>query len=166
MQVLDHEHARAGAQRVQHGREDLVLGRAVPAAAPAPTGPSSSATSRSGPSGRGVLSESHMPHSGCARRLLDEGAQQDGLADARLAGDEDDRAVAGGGAAGAVLEHVEGMVALQQPHADDRKSDIPALPNGLIHANTQVAGPHTQGRTWVRSPVAVCERVRAAGLRL
>ena len=47
-------------------------------------GPSSSATSRSGPSGRGVLSESHMPHSGCAlRHPLDEGAQQDGLADAR-----------------------------------------------------------------------------------
>ena len=39
-------------------------GRAVPRSSAGTDGPSSSATSRSGPSGRGVLSESHMPQSG------------------------------------------------------------------------------------------------------
>jgi hypothetical protein len=50
---------------------------------------------------------------------VDEGAEEDGLADARLAGDEDHRPVTGDRPAGTLLEHVEGMLALQQPHSGD-----------------------------------------------
>ena len=51
-----------------------------------------------------------------ATELLDGGTQEHGLADAGLAGDEDDGPVAVDGAAGAVVDHLEGVLALQQPH--------------------------------------------------
>ena len=57
-----------------------------------------------------------MPHSTGTGRLLGERAQQDGLADARLTGHEHDRSPALGRAASAVPKHLQGVVALQQPH--------------------------------------------------
>ncbi len=56
---------------------------------------------------------------------LDEGAQQNGLADARLAGDEHDGAMTCEGTTSAVIEHVEGMLALQQPHPKKRRRSGP-----------------------------------------
>lgn len=50
-----------------------------------------------------------LPH------LLDEGAQQHGLAGARITGDEHDAAVARDGALSALGQHIEGMLAPQQP---------------------------------------------------
>jgi hypothetical protein len=52
---------------------------------------------------------------------LDEGAQQDRLADARLTGDQCDAALPGDGAVGTVDEHVEGVLALQQSHSRNCK---------------------------------------------
>ena len=57
---------RGRARRASSTAEKISCWAAVPRSRPATSGPSSCATSRNGPSGRGVLSESHMPHSGCA----------------------------------------------------------------------------------------------------
>ena len=58
---------RAGGRAARRApRRRSRAGRRCRAAGRGPRGRARRATSRSGPSGRGVLSESHMPHSGCA----------------------------------------------------------------------------------------------------
>ena len=91
VQVLDDEHARAGAQGVEHRGEDLVLGGGA-----AQQGGDVGAelvrdvAERAERAGR-AQRVAHAPQRLRLRpRPLDEGAQEDGLADARLAGDEDD----------------------------------------------------------------------------
>jgi len=51
--------------------------------------------------------------------VADEGAQENGLADAGVAGDEHDGALPGAGATGALDEHVQGMLALEEWHHSD-----------------------------------------------
>ena len=90
---------RAGGRAARRApRRRSRAGRRVPRSRPATSGPSSCATSRSGPSGRGRAQRvAHAPQRlRTGPRPLDEGTQEDGLADARLAGDEHDRSVAGG----------------------------------------------------------------------
>ena len=70
----------------------------------------------------------------------------------------------GEGLVDTLAKHFKGMLALQQSH------------QWIVGATTRAAqwadprshtgrGARTQGRTWVRASVAVCEGVRAAELR-
>ena len=115
VQVFDDEGTGPAAQCLEHGGEDLVLGHRLPQhgrhRGADLAGDVAERAERAG-SAQGVAHAPQHRH----RRLLDELPQQDGLADARLPGDEHHRAAAVHGAAGSVAEHVKGMVALQQPH--------------------------------------------------
>ena len=113
VQVLHHEHARAGTQGVEHRREDLVLGRGAAQQCGHRRAQLVRDVAQRAERAGGAQRVAHAPQRLRVAGPLDEGAQQDGLADARLAGDEDDGAVAGGGAASPLLEHVEGMLTLQ-----------------------------------------------------
>ena len=116
MQVFDHEDAGSGPQRVQHRGEDLVLGRRS-AQAGGDRGPERTRDVAERPERAwGAQGVAHAPQHR-HRCLGGELAEQDCLADPGLAGEEHDRAPTRGRAAGTVAEHVEGMVALEKPHA-------------------------------------------------
>ncbi len=111
VQVLDDERTRPGAQCLEHGGEDLVLGDRLPQRdrhrGADLAGDVAERSERAGGAQRVAHAPQHRH-----RRLLGELPQQDGLADARFPSDEHQRAAALGGAAGAIAEDVEGMVAL------------------------------------------------------
>jgi len=127
VQVLHHEHSRTRTQGVEHRREDLVLGRGAAQQCGHRRAQLVRDVAQRPQRAGGAQRVAHAPQR-LRARLLDEGAQQDGLADARLAGDEDDGAVAGDGAASALVEQVKGVLAFQELHADDRRSDNPRCP--------------------------------------
>jgi hypothetical protein len=116
VQVLDHQGARPGLQRVQHGGEDLVLDAGLAEHGrhlwPELAGDVAERAERARCAQRVAHAPQHRH-----RRLSDELAEKDGLADPGLPGEQHDRAPARSRAAGTVAEDREGMVALEQAHA-------------------------------------------------
>jgi hypothetical protein len=119
VQVLHDQRDRVGAQGVQHGREDLVLGRrrAVQQCGHGRVELVGDVTQRAEGTRRAQRVAHPPEHAMGAPHLRDERAQEHGLADPRLAGDQHEAAVAGHGSTCALVQHVQGMLPLQQQHA-------------------------------------------------
>jgi hypothetical protein len=115
VQVLHDQYPRAGPECVERRREDLVLGRRAPEQAGHVGGQLVRHVTQRTERPRCAERVAHAPQRRCLQPL-DEGAQQSGLADPGVAGDEDGGTPAGDGSSGMLFEHVEGMLALQQAH--------------------------------------------------
>jgi hypothetical protein len=106
--------------------------------------PSSPATSRNGPNGRGELSESHIPHSGnvLAEARLDPDPQQDGLA--HLPGEEHHRPRPGHGPTGAAVVHIQRTLPLPQSYVG--RVGVPRREGHRPPARAGLCGKHHEQR--------------------
>ena len=164
VQVLHHEHARAGTQGVEHRREDLVLGRGAAQQRGhrrAPARPRRRAAARAG----GACSASRTCPTAVALRARSTKARS--------------RTVLPMPASPATRTTEPWPAAARRARSSSTSrgcSRSSSRTPTIVRATTRAAqwadprshtgrGARTQGRTWVRSPVAVCEGVRAAELR-
>ena len=162
VQVLDDEDARGAAERRQHRREDFVLGcRAAEARGHRGIERVRDVAERAQRTG-GAQRIAHAPQDRY-RGLLGERVQQRCLADARLAREQDETSCAPGRAFRSGLQHLDGVVALQQPH---RRSVIGQIVAGQPRNDQAPQHAPTSGAGILSRPrCRPCSRRRRRGLR-